>query len=164
MKKKNPIVKKSKKYIPIRFIQKRKKFSSFFFSFTSVNLIWFIYLFIYFWVEWWWRGKESRDLFECVWNQTNKYVCVYTHQSKFLAFSSPILLVFFFVFFSSLEFTIFLRGVLSFYYSHLRIWIAADYYFLWKEILSTVDSFREEWIPVVQVLYYLLFYLDVRLP
>ena len=116
--------------------------------------IWF-YLFIYFWVEWWWRGKESRDLFECVWNQTNKYVCVYTHQSKFLALSSPILLVFLFIYFLlSLEFTIFLLGVLSFYYSHLRIWIAADYYFPWKEILSTVDSFREKWIPCVQVLDY----------
>jgi len=163
MKKKNPIVKKSKKYIPIRFIQKRKKFSSFFFSFTSVNLIWFIYLFIFGWSDDEGGRKVGISLNVCETKQTNMCACIHIKVSFLL--SLLLFYLFFFLFFSRLLNLRFSSEACSHFITViLRIWIAADYYFLWKEILSTVDSFREQWIPVVQVLYYLLFYLDVRLP
>jgi hypothetical protein len=97
MKKKNPIVKKSKKYIPIRFIQKRKKFSSFFFSFTSVNLIWFIYLFIFGWSDDEGGRKVGISLNVCETKQTNMCACIHIKVSFLL--SLLLFYLFFFCFF-----------------------------------------------------------------
>jgi len=118
MKKKNPIVKKSKKYIPIRFIQKRKKILFFFFSFTSVNLILFIYLFIFGWSDDEGGRKVGISLNVCETKQTNMCACIHIKVSFLL---SLLLFYLFFFFFSRLLNLRFSSEACSHFISHLRI-------------------------------------------